>query len=67
MVRNPSMVAVAYGLPIGAIVYSLIVLKRSEKQRPGTGLFGKLMDGVASLFEAIRSRLAPARPKGAAS
>ncbi len=67
MVRNPSMVAVAYGLPIGAIVYSLIVLKRSEKQRAGIGLFGKLMDGIASLFEAIRSRLAPSRPKGAAS
>jgi lipopolysaccharide export system permease protein len=61
------MVAVAYGLPIGVILYSLVVLKRAEKQRPGRGLAAKLRDGVAAAFEALRSWLGPARPKGAAS
>lgn len=67
MVRNPGMVAVAYSLPIGMILYSLIVLKRAEKQRTGRSLVAKLRDGGAAIFEALRSWLGPARPKGAAS
>jgi lipopolysaccharide export system permease protein len=67
IVRNPSMVAVAYGLPIGAILYSLIVIKRSDAQRSGFGLTAKIADAAASLVEAMRRRLGPARAKGAPS
>jgi len=67
MVRNPGMVVVAYGLPIGAIIYSLVVLKRAEKQGPGAGLLAMLTDGVAAVFEVLRRRFAPARAKGAPS
>jgi lipopolysaccharide export system permease protein len=67
IVRNPSMVVVAYGLPIGAIFYSLVVLKRSETQRSGRGIFDKLADAGASLWDALRSRLGSERAKGTAS
>jgi lipopolysaccharide export system permease protein len=67
MVRRPEMVAVAYGLPIGAIVLSLVVLKRSEKQRSGSGPITKLADACASLWAAIRSRFGSGRAHGAVS
>jgi lipopolysaccharide export system permease protein len=67
IVRNPSMVMVAYGLPIGAILYSLIVLKRSEKQRSGVGMVNKLVDAFEMLWTAARSRLGRNRTQGAVS
>jgi lipopolysaccharide export system permease protein len=67
IVRNPSMVMVAYGLPTGVILYSLIVLRRSEKQRSGTGMINKLIDAFESLWKAARRRLGPGPAQGAVS
>lgn len=67
IVRNPSMVMVAYGLPTGVILYSLIVLRRSEKQRSGTGMINKLVDAFESLWTAARRRLGPGPAQGAVS
>jgi len=67
IVRNPSMVMVAYGLPIGAILYSLIVLKRSERQRSGVGMVSELVDAFEKLWTTARSRLGRNRTQGAVS
>jgi lipopolysaccharide export system permease protein len=67
IVRNPSMVMVAYGLPIGAILYSLVVLKRSERQRSGVGMVNKLVDAFEMLWTTARSRLGRNRTQGAVS
>jgi lipopolysaccharide export system permease protein len=67
IVRHPGMIAVAYGLPIGAIVLSFVLLKRAEKQRTGWGVMGWLSDACASVWSAARARFGSDRAQGAVS
>jgi lipopolysaccharide export system permease protein len=50
------MVLVAYGLPLGMIVFSLIMLRRAERQRAGLGIVNKVADAISPLWEAARAR-----------
>jgi lipopolysaccharide export system permease protein len=56
IVRHPGMVVVAYGLPLGMIVFSLIMLRRAERQRAGLGIVNKVADAISPLWEAARAR-----------
>ena len=56
IVRHSGMVVVAYGLPIGMIIVSLILLRRSERQRAGRGIVNKAADVISSLWSAARGR-----------
>jgi len=67
IVRNPAMVFVAYGLPVGAILISLVVLRRSERQRAGLRIVDRMTDAWASARAALFSRLGLNRRQGAAS
>jgi lipopolysaccharide export system permease protein len=56
VVRHPGMVLVAYGLPLGMIVFSLILLQRAERQRAGLGIANKVADAMSALWDAARAR-----------
>lgn len=62
--RNPAMLFALYGVPIAAILLSLIIIKRGDRQRVGTPVLETLSD-VTSNFFASASRLLPRRRKPA--
>jgi lipopolysaccharide export system permease protein len=67
IVRHPGMVAAAYGLPLGAILFSLVVIKRSERQRAGLGIVNKVADTFAMLWTAAYERLSGSAARKAIS
>jgi lipopolysaccharide export system permease protein len=52
--HNPAMVAVVYGLPLGAIVLSLIVIRGAERQKTGLAIVDKVVDLGGSLLATAR-------------
>jgi lipopolysaccharide export system permease protein len=60
--RNPAMLFALYGVPIAAIVISLILIKRQDRQRPPSRVFAKISDVAARVFGGI-ARLAMPRRK----
>lgn len=67
MARNPSMVIVAYALPIGAIVLSMIILRRQEVQRSGPGLRDYISDATDFIGAGLRSLFRRRRAQGTPS
>ena len=59
--RNPAMLAALYGVPIGAIVISLVMIKRMDRQRSGVSLFGQLSDTVGSAAASLVRSVMPRR------
>jgi lipopolysaccharide export system permease protein len=59
--RNPAMLAALYGVPIGAIVISLVMIKRMDRQRSGVSLFGRLTDTVGSAAASLVRSVMPRR------
>jgi lipopolysaccharide export system permease protein len=62
--RNPAMLAALYGVPIGTIALSLIMIKRMDRQRAGVSLLGRgadMIGGAASLARSVmpRRKVAP--------
>jgi lipopolysaccharide export system permease protein len=57
IVRHPGMVIVAYGLPLGCILLSLIMIRRTERQRSGPGAINRIVNAVGSLLAAAQQRL----------
>jgi lipopolysaccharide export system permease protein len=62
--RNPAMLFALYGVPIAAILLSLVVIKRGNRQRSGTPVLEMLSDMTSGLV-ASASRLLPRRRKPA--
>lgn len=54
--RNPAMVYAMYGIPIGAVAISLLVMKRAERQKNGLAA----IDWIVSVFGAAASMIAGA-------
>jgi lipopolysaccharide export system permease protein len=59
--RNPSMLFALYGVPIGAVVLSLIVIKTADRQRSGISFFQKLSDAASGSVDSARRLLMPRR------
>jgi lipopolysaccharide export system permease protein len=57
IVQHPGMVVVAYGLPLGCIALSLIMIRRTERQRSGRGPIGRIVNAAGSLWAAAQQRL----------
>ncbi|HEY8194391.1 MAG TPA: LPS export ABC transporter permease LptF [Hyphomicrobium sp.] len=57
IVRHPGMVVVAYGLPLGCIALSLIMIRRTERQRSGRGAISRIVNAAGSLWAAAQQRL----------
>ncbi len=62
--RNPTMLFALYGVPVGAIIFSLIVIKRADRQRAPSRVFEILSDSVVAIV-AGAGRLLPFRRKTA--
>lgn len=62
--RNPAMLFALYGVPIAAILLSLIVIKRGDRQRSGTPVLETLSDMMSGLITSA-GRLLPRRGKPA--
>jgi lipopolysaccharide export system permease protein len=59
--RNPAMLFALYGVPIAAIIVSLIIIKRADRQRAKPVVFEKLADFGAAIWASISHLLAPRR------
>lgn len=59
--RDASMLVALYGVPIGAIVLSLIIIKRSDRQKSGVSIFGRAADAMAGTLEAVLRLVMPRR------
>lgn len=59
--RNPTMLYALYGIPIGAIILSLIMIKRSDKQRRSSRVVGRLIDTVTAVMASISRLVVPRR------
>ncbi len=59
--RNPAMLFALYGVPVAAIIISLIIIKRADRQRSGVSVFEKMSDAVSSITMAAAHRLLPRR------
>jgi lipopolysaccharide export system permease protein len=59
--RNPAMLTALYGVPIGAVVLSLIVIKNSDRQRAGISVLQKLTDAISPILDAGRRLVTPRR------
>ncbi|MFA5958352.1 LPS export ABC transporter permease LptF [Hyphomicrobium sp.] len=59
--RNPTMLFALYGVPIAAIIVSLIVIKRADRQRPPSRVLKMLSDRVLELVAAGRRLIMPRR------
>jgi len=46
--RDPSMLIALYGVPIGAIVFSLIMIKRADRQRRASKIPGLITDAIST-------------------
>ena len=55
--RNPSLLLALYGLPLGAMALSLIVIRRAERQKTGLVLMDKLVDAGGRTAAAARMLL----------
>ncbi|MBS0238569.1 MAG: LPS export ABC transporter permease LptF [Proteobacteria bacterium] len=62
--RDASMLVALYGVPTIAIVLSLIVIKRADRQRSGSALFGRIRDAASAMAD-LAIRLAMPRRKAA--
>jgi len=62
--RDASMLVALYAVPTIAIVLSLIVIKRADRQRSGSALFGRVRD-TASTMADLAIRLVMPRRKAA--
>ncbi|HML30304.1 MAG TPA: LPS export ABC transporter permease LptF [Hyphomicrobium sp.] len=60
--RNPSMLYALYGVPTAAVVLSLIVIKRADRQRGRSVILDKLQDLGSVIWSGAR-RLTPLRRK----
>lgn len=47
--RDPSMLIALYGVPIGAIVVSLIMIKRADRQRAPSKIPGQIIDAISAM------------------
>lgn len=52
--HNPAMVFALYGVPIAAIVLSLIIIKRADRQRAKSVVFDKLLDFVSTVQDSVK-------------
>ncbi len=59
--RNPAMLAALYGVPIGAIVVSLIAIKNADRQKTGASIFQRLTDALSAVFETVVRLIVPRR------
>lgn len=59
--RDASMLVALYGVPIGAIVLSMIIIKRSDRQKSGVSIFGRAADAMAGTLEALLRLVMPRR------
>lgn len=59
--RDASMLIALYGVPISAIVLSLIIIKRSDRQKSGISIFGRAADAVAGAVDAGLRLVMPRR------
>jgi lipopolysaccharide export system permease protein len=59
--RNPAMLTALYGVPIGAIVLSLIVIKNADRQKVGVSAFQRLTDAISAIFDAGSRLIMPRR------
>jgi lipopolysaccharide export system permease protein len=57
--RNPSLGPVLYGLPLGAIALSLIIIKGGDRQKTGLALIEKTVDAFAAIGAGLRHHLNP--------
>lgn len=62
--RNPAMLFALYGVPIAAILLSLLIIKRGDRQRSGTPVLETLSDMTSGLISSA-GRLLPRRGKPA--
>jgi len=67
VVRNPSMVYAIYGLPIAAVVISLIVIKGGDRQKTGLAFVDKIVDLFSPVVEAVRRLFTRSKGRGATS
>ncbi|CAA2140069.1 LPS export ABC transporter permease LptF [Hyphomicrobium sp. ghe19] len=59
--RDASMLIALYGVPIGAIVLSLIVIKNSDRQKSGISIFGRAADAMSGTIERVLRLVLPRR------
>ena len=61
VVMSAAATPLLYALPAGAIIVSLIVIRRSARQKGGPAWTERLVDPIVSLGSAVWSRLRPRR------
>jgi lipopolysaccharide export system permease protein len=59
--RNPAMIIALYGVPIAAIIVSLIMIKRADRQRSKSVVIEKVLDFVSAIQVAVKGIFAPRR------
>jgi lipopolysaccharide export system permease protein len=59
--RDASMLIALYGVPIGAIILSLIVIKSADRQKSGISIFGRVADAIAGTVETVLRLVMPRR------
>ncbi|WP_045836207.1 LPS export ABC transporter permease LptF [Hyphomicrobium sp. 99] len=59
--RDASMLIALYAVPTTAIVLSLIIIKRSDRQRSGISIFGRLIDAMSGMADVIIRLVMPRR------
>jgi lipopolysaccharide export system permease protein len=55
--RNPALVAPLYAMPLGVIVFSLLMIKGAEHQKSGLAVIDKAVDGCATAFTGLQGFL----------
>jgi lipopolysaccharide export system permease protein len=59
--RNPTMLFFLYGTPVSAIVLSLLVIKRADRQRRPSRIVGLFLDTGAAIWANIIRLVMPRR------
>lgn len=59
--RDASMLIALYGVPIGAIVFSLLIMKRAERQRSPSKIPRRLIDGISAMASLALRFVVPRR------
>jgi lipopolysaccharide export system permease protein len=59
--RNPAMLFALYGVPTAAIVFSLIIIKRADRQRSPSRVLEKLTDAASAVVTAVSKFVMPRR------
>jgi lipopolysaccharide export system permease protein len=62
--QNAALIVPLYGLPVGIILFSLILIKRSERQKSG-GFAERCADAFASIAEATAGLVSRVRQRRA--